>query len=284
MTNIRGTLAFWPPHAGDIISHPPRDYDMRLDPDGYAPDGLNQCEVEISDARSDSSLKIETVGFQLFEQASKVADFYDTALVVDTYYPECKALAKEITGAHHVFTYDHLIREPGRQISGGGKDGSVNITTAEAGGGYVGAVHMDYTERTTWQDYLQVHGQKIPESSQIISLNFWRPLVEVIHDQPLAICDASSVQPHDLFETVVTGYGADSYSWHDIGIETYNVKYSPAHRWFYYSAMRNHEVLVFKSYDSRGVIGRACPHASFSVSNQAAPPRRSIELRVLCFI
>ena len=43
------------------------------------------------------------------------------------------------------------------------------------------------------------------------------------------------------------------------------------------------EVLVIKSFDSDGVVGNTCPHASFAHPNPKGEPRRSIELRVLCF-
>jgi len=43
------------------------------------------------------------------------------------------------------------------------------------------------------------------------------------------------------------------------------------------------DVLVIKSFDSEGVIGRTCPHASFAHPNPQGIPRHSIELRVLCF-
>ena len=214
-----------------------------------------------------------------------MTDFYDCEEVMSVYYEECKAFARELTGADIAFTFDHLIREPGRQISGGGTDGKNRVTGAEAGGGYIGTVHMDYTENTTWHDYLTLQAQQQPANpSRVIALNFWRPLSVVVENNPLAVCDARTVEPQDLFETVVYGYGADNYSWHGIGIETYNVKYTANQCWYYYSRMTNQEVLIIKSYDSDGVIGRTCPHASFQLPNPKGEPRRSIELRVLCFV
>ena len=82
------------------------------------------------------------------------------------------------------------------------------------------------------------------------------------------------------------GYGADNYSWHDIGISTYSVKPGDGQRWYYFPRMTRDEVLVIKSFDSRGVIGGTCPHASFAFPDDAAstPARRSVELRVLCYV
>ncbi len=284
MSSVNAELSFWPADAGDVLPQSPRHYDMRIDKQGYAPAGLESHIVAVSDARSVQGLSLETSGFELRECPSSVTNFYDNDQVMGTYYGECKKLAEELTGAEQTYTFDHLIREPGKQISGGGTDGQVRETSSDAGGGYVSAVHMDYTENTTWDDYLGVHGVVLPECSRVIALNFWRPIGNVVLDRPLAVCDARTVREEDLYETLVYGYGADNYSWHNIGIETYNVKYSERHRWYSYSAMSPEEVLVFKSFDSQGVIGTTCPHASFRLETAAVKPRRSIELRVLCFI
>jgi hypothetical protein len=283
---VTATLAYWPASAPDITCQTPRRYDMRTT-QAYMPEGVDYAETTIHDARNATDLGLHTSGFELIARPSAVQDFYDTAEVMRSYYEECKALARKLTGATVVATYDHLIREPGRQISGGGTDRMRHVTGAAAGGGYIHSVHMDYTDNTTWDAYLALHGEKPPTGAQrVYALNFWRPLSEHVDDFPLAVCDARTVVPEDLFETVVLGYGAASYSWHDIGIETYTVKASPRQRWYYYPRMSPQEVLVIKSYDSAGVIGRACPHSAFANPRAQADcaPRRSIELRVLCFV
>ena len=241
-------------------------------------------EVEVADARGHTDLGLHSSGFTLVNQASEVTDFFDCAQVMQVYYQECKALAKTLTGAHTAFTFDHIIREPGTQISGGGTDGSQQISGLQAGGGYINSVHMDYTDNTTWEKYLGVHGETVPaDAKRVFALNFWRPLSDSADDNPLAICDARTVQARDLQEVVFTGYGAKNYSWHDIGIETFSVSSSDQQKWYYYPGMTPDDVLVLKSYDSAGVIGNTCPHASFTHPQPQGVARRSIELRVLCF-
>ncbi len=135
--------------------------------------------------------------------------------------------------------------------------------------------------------YLALHGVREPEDpARVLVLNFWRPLRDVVLGNPLAVCDARTVRADDLLETTLFGYGHEGYSWHDIGIAVYEVAASPEHSWYYYPRMTRDEVLIMKSYDSEGVIGKACPHASFAnpAAPPEAPPRRSIELRVLCFV
>jgi hypothetical protein len=146
---------------------------------------------------------------------------------------------------------------------------------------------MDYTDSSTWTEYLALHGCAVPEgATRVIVLNFWRPLYHSPERAPLALCDARTVAADDLVETMLYGYGHDGYSWHDIGISVYQVAHSPDQRWFYFPDMSPQEVLIIKTFDSHGVVGRGCPHASFQNDSAPAgtPDRRSIELRVLCFV
>ena len=286
LREVVSEIGYFPADAGDITTHPPRTYDMR-NPATLGEYGSEPAATTIRDARQEDDTGLETSGFELVRRPSAVTDFLDNDEVMRVYYEECKALARELTGASAAFTFDHLIREPGRQISGGGTDGRPTVTGEAQGGGYIGSAHMDYTDNSTWSDYLALHGERPPASaSRTISLNFWRGLSAVVDDYPLGVCDARSVRETDLFETVVYGYGAPNYSWHDIGIDTFSVKFSPAQRWFYYPRMTPDEVLVLKAYDSDGVIGNACPHSAFAnpLADPASPARRSIELRVLCFV
>ena len=67
--------------------------------------------------------------------------------------------------------------------------------------------------------------------------------------------------------------------------ETYNVAFSPEHRWHYIQQQRPDEVIVIKCYDSRIDVARCAQHTAFLVPDAPAdvPPRESIELRTLVF-
>ncbi len=286
--SLRATMEFWPADGPSMLSHPPIRMDLRK-PGRTRPHGVGEAvSVPIADARAAvADLGLDTSGFACHRVPTAVTDWFDTEQVMAVYYEECRSFARELLGASHAFTFDHLIREPGSQTSGGGTDGSTRVTGVEAGGGYIAAVHMDYTTETTWARYLALHGVTEPaDATRVVVLNFWRPLCEVVEDHPLAVCDARSVAAEDLQEVLVYGYGAENYSWHEIGIPTYSVKASERQRWYYYPRMTADETLVIKSYDSRGVVGGACPHASFALADAPADaaPRRSIELRVLCYV
>jgi hypothetical protein len=276
---VKGRLHFLPTEfaGGPLVRN-----DLREPAAGGSANGAS--EVLVTDARDVAGLGLHESGFELVSSPSAVKNFYDCDEVIATYYAECKAIAARLTGAHTTHTYDHVIREPGKQWVGNARDGSFRECGVESGGGYIGNVHMDYTDRTTWDKYLSLHGQQVPEdASHVYALNFWRPLSPSVDDNPLAVCDARTVSEQDLLEVDVYGYGADNYSWHDIGIETFSVSASEQQRWFYYAGMTPDDVLVIKSFDSDGVIGTTCPHASFPHPDPQGIPRRSIELRVLCF-
>ncbi len=262
----------------------PRVIDLR----SASTDGTPLCAVRcrIADARTASNIGLDRSGFELLEAPSQVVDWRDVDEVMRVYYAECRALATRLTGASHTFTFDHLLRENNRQIAGGGLDPAGGATGPRGGGGFIHSVHMDYTARSVWQEYLALHGITEPrDAERVVVLNFWRPLVDVVRDNALAVCDARSVRAEDLTEAYIYGYGPSSYSWHDIGISTYSVRASPRHCWYHYPHMRRDEVLVMRSFDSAGVIGRCCPHTAFADVNAAGgSTRRSIELRVLCFI
>ena len=68
--------------------------------------------------------------------------------------------------------------------------------------------------------------------------------------------------------------------------QTYRLRYSPAHRWFYFPQMERNEALVFKVYDSeKDGRARFTAHTSFNdpQTPAGAPPRQSIEARALAF-
>jgi hypothetical protein len=109
-------------------------------------------------------------------------------------------------------------------------------------------------------------------------IQVWRAINQPIRANPLAIADARSIAPEDLLV-------AERRYPHRVG-QTYRLKYSPRHRWFYFPQMRRDEALVFKVYDSeKDGRARFTPHTSFEdpATPAGAPPRQSIEARALAF-
>lgn len=150
---VHGRMRFWPTDGPSILTHPPIEMDMRKPRRSQRPDA-ERTATPIRNARASlaagADLGLETSGFQCFETPTSVSDWFDTRQVIDLYYEECRSFARNLLGAQHAFTWDHLIREPGKQTAGGGTDGSTRVTGSRAGGGYIDAVHMDYSAEITW--------------------------------------------------------------------------------------------------------------------------------------
>lgn len=108
-------------------------------------------------------------------------------------------------------------------------------------------------------------------------INVWRPIKTVQRD-PLAIADARSVAESDLVVTELI--------YPDRRGETYAVRHSNAHKWYYKDRLTPNEVILIKCFDSK-TDGRArrVPHTAFvdPTSSSDAPPRESIEVRALVF-
>ena len=226
--------------------------------------------VEIRDGRPLADrLSLDENGFEFVRHATRVVDFFDAAELKAVYYPEVEQLIKDVSGAARVVVFDHTLR------SGDEAEREARLVREP-----VLSVHNDYTE---WSAPQRVRELLPDEAGELLQHRFaiiqvWRAINRPIQANPLAIADARSLAPADLI-------AAERRYPHRVG-ETYQVRYSPAHRWFYFPEMRRDEALVFKVYDSqRDGRARFTAHTSFvdPTSPANAPPRQSIEARTLAF-
>jgi hypothetical protein len=227
--------------------------------------------LPIYDARSVvDSITLDREGFALVRQRSAVKDFYNDDEIRSTYYPEAERLIKEATGANRVFIFDHTVR---KRVTG----------AADRGGGPrqpAWRVHVDHTAKSGPQRVRDLIPDEADEllKGRVQIINLWRPIRGPLQDAPLAVCDARTVK----FDELV---GSDLVYPNRVG-ETYAVKYSPEHRWFYVPEMTADEILLLKCFDSQ-TDGRArfAPHTAFvdPTTPANAAPRESIELRTLVF-
>jgi hypothetical protein len=233
--------------------------------------------MPIHDARPIADrLRLDAQGFELHSRPTTFADFYDDTAVRERYYPEVQGVMRAITGALAVVVFDHNVRSAARAARG-----QVGVRVP------VDQVHNDYTEASGPKrklEILEAAGRPELADRRVAFVNLWRPIVGPVLDNPLAVCDARSVAPDDLAATEIQHFGEDDLQVPRHRGEIYSVRYNPAHRWFYVSAMRPEEFLLLKCYDSRA-DGRArfLPHTGFV--NPARPsefvPRESIEARTL---
>jgi len=229
--------------------------------------------VEIANGREARGLALDANGFVLVEHRTAVRDFFDTEELKRVYYPEVEALIRRVAGASRVLVFDHTLRS-----------GSEGEREAKLVREPVLSAHNDYTE---WSGPQRVRDLMGAEAEALLSRRFaiiqvWRAAyadaAEPIRSNPLAMADARSVAPEDLLI-------AERRYPNRVG-QTYRLKYSPRHRWFYFPEMRRDEALVFKVYDSaKDGRARFTPHTSFDdpATPPGAPPRQSIEARALAF-
>jgi hypothetical protein len=170
-----------------------------------------------------------------------------------------------------VFVFDHTLRRRVRGVDDRAPDAPRQPATR---------VHVDHTERSGPQRVRDLLGDEAEEllRGRVQVINLWRPIRGPLLDAPLAMADAQSVAAGDLVATDLVYPGRNG--------ETYSVKYSPAHRWFYFPKMTADEALLLKCYDSASDgTARFAPHTAFvdPTTPADAPPRESIELRTLVF-
>src|SRR5262245_3556944 len=233
--------------------------------------------VPIRDARPIADrLRFDEQGFELHSHSTTFADFYDEAAVRDRYYPEVQGVMQAIAGALAVIVFDHNVRSAARAARG-----EVGVRVP------VDQVHNDYTEASGPKRKLEIlesAGRPDFADRRVAFVNLWRPIVGPVLDNPLAMCDARSVAPGDLAATEIQHFGEDDLEVPRHRGEIYSVRFNPAHRWFYVSAMRPNEFLLLKCYDSRA-DGRArfMPHTGFVNPDRPreSVPRESIEARTL---
>ena len=224
--------------------------------------------VEILNGR-DGQFALDENGFVFVTHQTRVKDFFDKGELERVYYPEVAALVQKVSGARRVHVFDHTLR------SGDEAEREARLIREP-----VLSAHNDYTE---WSGPNRVR-ELFPQECELLLkkrfaiIQVWRAINQPIVSNPLAIADASSVAPEDLLV-------AERRYPHRVG-QTYRLKYSPAHRWYYFPRMRRDEALVFKVYDSeKDGRARFTPHTSFEdpTTPPGAPARQSIEARALAF-
>jgi hypothetical protein len=229
-------------------------------------------QVPIFDGRLIAkSFSLDREGFELVRHPTVVRNFYDDEEVRRVYYPLAEAFLRATLRADRVVIFDHTVRrrvEGAPDIRGAGPRQPAT------------RVHVDQTVASGPN---RVREHLPDEADQLLRgrvqvINLWRPIRGPMRDTPLAMCDGQTVAEGDLV--------ASDLIYPNRRGETYSVKYSPGHRWFYFPEMTPDEAILLKCYDS-ATDGRTrfSPHTAFvdPTTPADAPPRESIELRTLVF-
>ncbi|MEN0060713.1 MAG: CmcJ/NvfI family oxidoreductase [Myxococcota bacterium] len=269
--------------------------------------------VDIADARRlERAPTLDQEGFAVVARPlERELDFYDHRQVVEAYYSSCRGLIAEVTGAPHVFAFDHNVRSATQQQA------AERIRGGQRVQGPAHVVHGDYTltsaprrleqltQPPTGNDTLrsmladgevlidpELAARALAPTGRFALINVWRNIApEPVVTHPLALCDARTVEPEDL--VVFEIHYADRVG------ENYFAKAALRHRWIYWSGLTRDEGLLIKQWDSAGALARsegkvsdsAEPDSPSSFSFHSAfddpatpvgaPDRRSIEVRCI---
>ena len=205
--------------------------------------------VDIHNARKGPLLSLNQHGATLVNHRSSVRDFYDDSRLIEAYYPEAAAVIQAATGAGRVLVFDHNVRR-GLSIS--------LRADRYAQGRPVLHAHTDFTEVSAvrrFRDHLGAEAASLLRR-RFIQVNMWRPITGPLRDAPLAVCDSSSIAPHQLVPVDLL--------YPERRGEIYYLRYDPNQRWYYAPDMQPDEVWLFKNYDSTKVgTARFAAHSAF---------------------
>lgn len=234
-------------------------------------------EVTVRDVRlASEDFDLESAGFQLL---SDCTPFDATADDRSHYHQSVLDLVQKVSGASRTVLLADLVRTEDQS----------DFNTA-----YARFVHCDYNLASTngmARDLLRRRAIDVDPAWTFVWYNTWQPFDWAAVQHPLAMLDVRSLHDGDIIDYRYTGYqGGTSYEasteGQARGARVAAPVYSPEHRWWYYSEMSTSDVLLSKQGDHRAGHTAQCPHTSFVDPQQPAnaPPRRSIEVRILALI
>ncbi len=260
-----------------------------------------KIEMPVHDARLLEDTSLHANGFQLVRHHSRVTDWDDDDQLKTVYYNEICGVVKEVTGATHTFSNNHLRRQSEPPVGGNGplarlmsiSRGPLNYAhndfTESYGEGImrtVGSGGVPHTQTFGLTDAILEAGVSERElrESRMLVVNTWRAVnEEPLQRFPLAVADRNTIPRASLRKILIGNIPSGLPRG---GIEIYDASYDSQHRWYYYPSMTQDEVLMWKGYDSAEVPARPNLHSSFDDPNTSAnaPERKSIEVRVLCLL
>lgn len=251
-------------------------------------------EVTVRDGREiRRRIGLDSHGFVLADHASAIADFHDKAEVEARYQAEACELVQRLTGASRVLARGWMVRTSGdlpartEKVVGYQHYGGVQPPAGEA--------HVDFAPETARRVAESTYRAAFPDGpgySRFIATSLWRTFSPGPQDWPLALCDGRSLRPdegvrntlHIVDEMPSEEEMVQPMEGEEQRIAAHVFRYSPDHRWWYFSDMRRDEALLFKFFDSHQDVTWRCPHTAFhDTSLPGAQVRESIEFRSIAY-
>lgn len=230
---------------------------------------------------------IDDAGFQISRNPSVVRNFRDPVEIKQAYYKEVADVVRKVTGAAHVFPFNHVLRT----------ESPASFTEAYARFAHIDALLAnDEAYVANFRRFLIKCGlaERDAWACDFCTVNTWQPIDRPAHRNPLAVLDCRSLDVAcDVIEFSYAGSGfVERTGRRDVAVagkdraqaRVLGACHSPRHRWVYWPSMGEDEILVFKQLDTRHDRAQCAFHTSFDdpTSLPDAPSRRSIETRAIC--
>ncbi|KAJ5523333.1 7 alpha-cephem-methoxylase [Penicillium frequentans] len=244
-----------------------KPYELLLDniPDDFPVTNFETAPEEaetIHDIRGmEKSFTLEEHGFCIAEQRLETLVF-DQDTIENIYLPQVEELLKGMMpDIRSLFIFDWRLRSSDRKLIGAQFEGDyLNLADQTNRLFPAEAVHIDQSPVSAYKRVIYHMKDQAPEllRRKFQVINVWRPIHHAVENYPLAICDASTV----CSDRVI----AADHVRRDYQGESYYPLYTPGYKWYYLSDQMEHEVIVFKTYDSRPAgsakVGESKPHLS----------------------
>ncbi len=236
---------------------------------------LESRPMTVADARTQAEPpSLDREGFALVPHSSAVCHAEDMAEIDRVYHQEVAALIRDVTGADVVAP-----QRSGLLIRRGER--AKKPTWARP----ARFAHLDYSPKSVgdFTGWMQLwEGVDASGFSRMAIFQTWRATSPPPQDNTLALCDARSLAPEDtlVFDAVLKDTGAPGDAF-----ESRLCKPNTAHRWLFWPDLHDHELLVFKAYDSDPRLPSDVPHSAIEnpLAGPDAFPRESLEARFFAF-
>lgn len=215
-------------------------------------------------------LSFDRNGFVLLDEPTGVTDFTDKEQL-GRYCRETEDMVRRLTGAARTVSFGPIVR--------------TNATGAHGHNQPAYGAHVDYGDRTVRDftyDLLSEEEAEKRLAGRYMLINVWRPIT-MVESAPFAVCDASTVERKDLFDSEVVGGLGD---FNRRSLWGFNLAWTPDHRWYWAPDMQPWEALAFKLFDSDPDAVQFTAHSAFDHPDTPhdAAPRQSIELRTISYM
>ncbi|RSL87981.1 hypothetical protein CEP52_015360 [Fusarium oligoseptatum] len=240
---------------------------------------LKEEPTKIYDLRSLNDVSLERYGFETYSREFTPFSLdHATEDQVEIYQTETEEFLKEVLSAEKVVCYDYRLRRNGPSFVPGEKLNMndpllLDLPPRGAHNGISPQKLGPQLIKTVLGATNQL--QYLNSKYRIRIVNTWRPLVDKLDDQPLAVCDFRTLKLDNMI--------AADRIYVSMRTQVYYLKHDPAQRWYWFSHQTPKETMVMLMYDTKPRPGHAnfCPHVSFHNPKAAkdAPPRESVETR-----